>query len=76
MRFQTTVAFAFVLLASQPSLAQSEAWEPYRDPNFGFTALLPTQTFAPVVDTDGPGLTPRSLDESAQINIMEDQPRV
>jgi hypothetical protein len=69
MRFQTTVALAFVLLSSQPSLAQSEAWEPYRDPEFGFTALLPTHTFAPVVDSDRPGLTLRSLNETAQINV-------
>lgn len=69
MRFCSAAALTMILLTSQPSLGQSQGWQPFRDPTFGFTALLPTETFAPAASSDTPGLTLRSLDGRAQINL-------
>ncbi len=69
MRLWLQALTVATLLSVQPVLAQTEGWQTYRDPYFGFSALLPTEQFAPIADPETPGVTLRSADGEAQINF-------
>lgn len=47
-------ALLFALFASLPAIAQSPGWQPYEDPQLGFSIDLPLAQFEPIADEAGP----------------------
>ena len=69
-RLAATTLAAALLLPAAIALAQSPiAWQPYTDPQYGFSAELPTGLFAPV-DSDGtPGIRLAEIGGEAQLSL-------